>query len=48
MREIGRRFADGYLKDPPLLAQKAAPSSLAVETALEMTGELATNFPGAQ
>ena len=48
MREIGRRFADGYLKDPPLLAQKAAPNSLAVETALEMTGELATNFPGAQ
>ena len=52
MRETGRRLADGYLEDPPPSAQRATSNrtsgnGLAAEKALEMSGNLATNFPGA-
>jgi hypothetical protein len=52
MRETGRRLADGYLKNPPLLAHTAASPQLASgdgfadERTLEMSGEFITNFPG--
>ena len=52
MRETGRRLADGYLKDPPLLAHNAASQlashdRFAAEKALEMSGGFTTNFPDA-
>src|SRR5260370_426703 len=50
MRETGRRLADGYLKDPPLLAsnvtrEPAAGDGFTGEEALEISREFATNFP---
>jgi hypothetical protein len=51
MRETGRRLADGYLKDPPLLAQRAASrrtsgNGSAAEKGPEMSGEFVTDLPG--
>jgi len=51
MHETGRRLADSYLQDPPLLARTAASQlapgdGFAVERGLEMNGEFTTNFPG--
>jgi hypothetical protein len=50
MRETGRRLADGYLKDPPLLAsdltrEPAAEDGFTGGEALEISREFATNFP---
>jgi hypothetical protein len=53
MRETGRRLADGYLKEPPLLASTAisefAPGSgIAGDEAQETREEFAANFPAAR
>jgi hypothetical protein len=50
MRETGRRLADGYLQDPPLLARTAAAllalgDGFPAEKGLEMNGEFTTNSP---
>ena len=52
MREAARGLADGYLKDPPLLASTAASQRVSndrgAEKALEMSDGFTTNFPGAR
>jgi hypothetical protein len=52
MRETGRRLADGYLRNPPLLtsnttAEPAAADGFGGEEPLEISREFATNIPGA-
>src|SRR5271166_939597 len=52
IRETGRRLADGYLRDSPLLAsnvtsEPAAGDGFTAKEALETSREFATNFPGA-